>query len=220
MSPVLSPLKEKIIYINVGCHYVNQVGQLDRQQRWWQACVRVTGSLSAALVWIVPIRDIHSKGQSGRISDQSCLRRPLFLIITSEVLLSTSLPLSPTGISESSMMCPSRQAPSASWRALISGSAANVQEHTKQKLLNNIESSLKYVYEICLLFNCCLEPEKGRKGFRNYDLEVNEPGMTALHCTDSILLFTYVHPTIHPSILFCLPLSGLRGGGWSLSLLP
>lgn len=102
------------------CHHVNQVGQLDRQRQGWQECEWVTGSLGAALLWMVGIRDIHTKGQSGRIREQSCLRRPLFLIQTSGVLLSTSLPLSPTGISECMMMCPSRQTASASLKSVES----------------------------------------------------------------------------------------------------
>lgn len=62
-------------------------------------------------------RDIHTKGQAGRIREQSCLKRPLFLIKTSRVLLSTSLPLSPTGISECLMMCqPPASSKSVKWR--------------------------------------------------------------------------------------------------------
>lgn len=115
------------------CHYVNQAGQLDRQQQWWQDCVWDTGSLSAASVWMVGIRDIHTKGQSGRIREQSCLKRPLFLIKTSRVLLSTFLPLSPTGISECLMMCPSRQTPPASLRRVESGNRCKcVRENWRQ----------------------------------------------------------------------------------------
>lgn len=102
-------LKKKIIYMYERCHYVNQAEQLDRQRLWWQQGVWVTGSLSAVLQWMVWTGDIHTKGQSGRVQKQSCLKRPLFLIKTSRVPLSTSLPLSPAGISERLMMCPSRQ---------------------------------------------------------------------------------------------------------------
>lgn len=71
-------------------------------------CVCVAGSLGALPVWIVGIEDIHTKGQSVRVREQSCLKRPLSLIKTSRLLLSTSLPRSLTGISERFMMCPCR----------------------------------------------------------------------------------------------------------------
>lgn len=78
------------------------VRQAVGQRLWWQQCVWIPGSLGAALVWMVGIRDIHTKGQSERIREQSCLKRLLCLIQTSRVLLCTPLPLSLTGISERS----------------------------------------------------------------------------------------------------------------------
>lgn len=122
----------KIVYMYGRCHYVNRVEQLDRQRLWWQQGVWVIDSLSAVLPWMVWIRDIHTKGQSGRVRKQSCLKRPLFLIKTSRVPLSTSLPLSPAGISERSMTCPGRQTLSDRLRSVDSINC--VRENWKQTL--------------------------------------------------------------------------------------
>lgn len=110
-----------------------------RQQWWWQMCVCVwvcvSESLSAAPEWMVRIRDSHAKGQSGRKRQQSCLKRALFLITTSNVPLCTSFPPRPPGISESSMMMmrtmmmimmsPDGQTPPASPTSLYSSQTLN-----------------------------------------------------------------------------------------------
>lgn len=55
-------LRNNLNVAYVRCHHgCHQARQLDRQQRWWQGCVCATGSLGAALVWMVGIRDIHTK---------------------------------------------------------------------------------------------------------------------------------------------------------------
>lgn len=127
----------RIIDMYVRCHHVNQTGQLDSSDDGRCVCVWVcvSESLSAAPEWMVRIRDSHAKGQSGRKRQQSCLKRALFLITTSNVPLCTSFPPRPPGISESSMMMmrtmmmimmsPDGQTPPASPTSLYSSQTLN-----------------------------------------------------------------------------------------------